>query len=85
MIECVGGLKGLIGYQRNYNTYTLASIQDDGRDDAEDYDLPDDYTEGESKEDDEDEEEEGEASKEEEEEETPKYDEETQKLVDGEL
>lgn len=54
--------------------------EDDGGDDAEDYDLPDEYTEGDSKEDD-DEEDEGDAPKEEEED--PKYDEETQKLVDA--
>lgn len=47
--------------------------------------MPDDYQEGDSKEDDEDDEPEGETQKEEEEEEEPKYDEETQKLVDGEL
>lgn len=56
--------------------------EDDGSEDAEDYDLPDDYQEGDSKEDDEDDEDEGETQKEEEEEE-PKYDEETQKLVDA--
>lgn len=55
--------------------------EDDGGDDAEDYDLPDDYAGGDSKEDD-DEDEEGDTPKEEEEEEEPKYDEETQKLVD---
>lgn len=63
----------------------LTPHQDDGSEDAEDYDLPDDYQEGDSKEDDEDDEDEGETQKEEEEEEEPKYDEETQKLVDGEL
>ena len=56
--------------------------QDDGGDDAEDYDNPDEYAEGDSKEE-EDEEDEGDAPKEQEEE--PKYDEETQKIVDGEL
>lgn len=60
----------------------LTPNQDDGGDDTEDYDLPDEYAEGDSKEDD-DEEDEGDAPKEEEED--PKYDEETQKLVDGKL
>ncbi|XP_045132531.1 glucosidase 2 subunit beta-like isoform X1 [Portunus trituberculatus] len=54
--------------------------EDDGGDDAEDYDLPDEYAEGDSKEDD-DEEDEGDVPKEEEED--PKYDEETQKIVDA--
>lgn len=62
----------------------LTPNQDDGGDDAEDYDVPDEYHEGDSKEED-DEEEEGDGHKEEEEEEEPKYDEETQKLVDSKL
>lgn len=47
--------------------------------------MHDEYAEGDSKEDDEDDEDGGETQKEEEEEEEPKYDEETQKLVDGEF
>ncbi|KAG0699156.1 Glucosidase 2 subunit beta [Chionoecetes opilio] len=61
------------------NLDSQPDAEDDGSDDAEDYDMPDEDSDDK---DDEEEEEEGDVPKEEEEEEEPKYDEDTQKLVD---